>query len=179
MKLLPRVAALVIGLSSAGAIVPAADAADLSRGAELLAPFKQQLKLALAEGLAEGPVAAIDVCRIKAPAIGRGLAIDHIRVGRTSHRLRNPDNVAPGWAEPILQAWLEGENPEPRTVAIAEGREGYVEPIRLQPMCATCHGEFLAPDVREAIAAAYPEDRAIDFAVGDLRGLFWVEYPVD
>ena len=168
----------VIVLGVASATVVARDE-ETARGAELIAPFKQQLKLALSEGLARGPVAAIDICRLKAPAIARGLSHDAIRMGRTSHRLRNPDNIAPDWVAPILDEWLRDSHPEPRTVAIGDDREGYVEPIQLQPMCVVCHGEFLAADVSEAIAAAYPEDEATDFAVGDLRGAFWVEYPAE
>jgi hypothetical protein len=47
----------------------------------------------------------------------------------------------------------------------------------LQPLCVACHGKFLAPDVAAIIEEAYPEDQATGFEVGDLRGVFWVEYP--
>jgi hypothetical protein len=32
-------------------------------------------------------------------------------------------------------------------------------------------------DVRQALLQRYPEDRAIGYAEGDLRGWFWVEVP--
>jgi mono/diheme cytochrome c family protein len=43
-----------------------------------------------------------------------------------------------------------------------------------------CHGarEALGADVRDLLQAAYPHDRAVDFAEGDLRGWFWVELPL-
>lgn len=41
----------------------------LTRGAELLAPFKRDLQEALRLGLAEGPVEAIAACQLKAPEI--------------------------------------------------------------------------------------------------------------
>ena len=43
--------------------------------------------------------------------------------------------------------------------------------------CLACHGSEVSPEVREAIAARYPGDRATGFAVGDLRGALWVEVP--
>ena len=56
---------------------------------------------------------------------------------------------------------------------------GYVEPIRIQPLCLTCHGEALAPAVGARIRALYPEDAAAGFALGDLRGVWWVELPAE
>jgi hypothetical protein len=55
---------------------------------------------------------------------------------------------------------------------------GYVEPIGIKPLCLACHGEALAPDVAARIGELYPKDRATGFTEGDLRGVFWVEYPV-
>jgi hypothetical protein len=99
-------------------------------------------------------------------------------VGRASHRLRNPANVPPEWVAPILDAYVASSaDRAPRAVPLADGRWGYVEPILLQPPCLACHGETLAPDVASRIAALYPDDRATGFRVGDLRGVFWIEYP--
>ena len=54
---------------------------------------------------------------------------------------------------------------------------GYVEPIVMQPMCLTCHGESLAPEIAARISEVYPDDQATGFKVGDFRGVFWVEFP--
>ena len=77
-----------------------------------------------------------------------------------------------------MQAYVgQRGNWQPVSVPLANGRRGYVEPIVMQPLCLACHGETLAPEVAEQIAAEYPEDRATGFRVGDFRGVFWVEYP--
>jgi hypothetical protein len=150
------------------------------RGAELLVPFKMELKSALTAGMAEGPVAAISVCRDQAPQIAESLSTGEIRMGRTSHRLRNPENATPGWVTPVLDGYLDQTGSrKPRTVTIDQGREGYVEPILIQPVCLTCHGPALADDVAARIAELYPDDRAVGFREGDFRGVFWVEYPVE
>ncbi|MDH3586240.1 MAG: DUF3365 domain-containing protein [Gammaproteobacteria bacterium] len=152
--------------------------AELARGAELLAPFKKDLQQALKSGLAEGPAEAIQVCRVKAPGIANSLSVAGVRMGRTSHKLRNPDNTAPDWVSPIMQTFLDDPSSrEPLAVGLADNRWGYVEPIMLQPLCLTCHGSELAPGVAEQISELYPEDHAIGFEAGDLRGVFWLEFP--
>lgn len=169
--------AIIIALVFATSAIHAQDA-ELARGAELLAPFKQDLQMALKSGLAKGPAEAIQVCRVKAPEIATALSVDGIRMGRSSHRLRNPDNTAPDWLSPIMQVYLDDPaSREPRAVELADDRWGYVEPIMVQPLCLNCHGSKLAPDVAEQVAELYPEDRATGFEVGDLRGVFWLEFP--
>ena len=82
---------------------PVAEAVDpATRGAELLGPFKSDLKQALSSGMQEGPAAAIEVCSELAPGIADSLSVGGVRMGRSSHKLRNPDNVAPGWLEPVI-----------------------------------------------------------------------------
>ncbi len=151
---------------------------DTTTGADLLKPFKAQLKEALQAGMADGPISAIDVCAVTAPQIAASLSANGVRMGRTSHSLRNPDNVAPAWANEILQTYLEDPaQRRPVTVALGNSLMGHVEPVVAQPMCLVCHGSNLAPDIALAIDTAYPEDRARGFEAGDLRGIFWVEYP--
>lgn len=157
-----------------------AEETELARGAELLAPFKKNLQQALKSGLAEGPGEAIQVCRVKAPGIAEALSIDGVRVGRSSHKLRNPDNEAPEWVRPIMQAYLDDPTTRlPQAVELAGNLRGYVEPIVVQPLCLTCHGSELAPDIRTRITELYPDDRATGFEAGDLRGVFWLEYPAE
>jgi hypothetical protein len=151
---------------------------DPNRGAALLEPFKQNLKAALVQGLKQGPTEAIEACRTEAPRVSESLSVDGVIMGRSSQRLRNPANTAPDWVAPILASWASEEAPrKPATVELSEGREGYVEPITVQPLCLTCHGENLAPDLAARIADLYPDDQATGFAEGDFRGVFWVEYP--
>jgi len=151
---------------------------ELTRGAELLAPFKAELKATLSAGLAAGPDEAIGACRLRAPEIATAHSRDDVRVGRTSHRLRNPANVAPEWVAPILAEYVaEASARSPRAVPLSNGRTGYTEPILVQPLCLTCHGEDLAPAVAARIAELYPDDDAVGFRLDDLRGAFWVEFP--
>ncbi len=168
--------ALAIAALIAGAAL--AEENHLARGAELLAPFKRELQAALREGLAEGPSRAIGACRLRAPQIAESLSRDGVRVGRTSHRLRNPANASPEWVRPILDAYLaDSDDRASRVAQLNEGRAGYVEPIATKQLCLVCHGESLAPDLAQQIRELYPEDRAVGFREGELRGVFWVEFP--
>ena len=153
---------------------------DLAQGAELLAPLKAEMKQALMGGMKEGPVNAIGACKVQAPAITAALSVDGVEMGRSSHRLRNPANVAPDWADNILQAYLQEDSDRtPVVVPLPDDRLGYVEPIMLQTMCLACHGEVLSPEVAARIDKAYPDDQATGFEVGDLRGVYWVQFPAD
>ena len=161
-------------------LVTAATAQQMSqdRAAKTLMPFKKALKQALLDGLAKGPVEAISACQVHAPEIAEGLSHDGIRVGRTSHRLRNPENRSPDWVRPILEDYLANQSDRiPRSVPLPEGRTGYVEPIVMQSLCLTCHGDPLAENVSAEIKRLYPEDEAVGFEVGELRGVFWLELP--
>ena len=153
------------------------EAAPAAKGEALLQPFKQQLQQALKSGLANGPDAAIAACNEQAPQIAASLSADGVRLGRTSHRLRNPANAGPAWVRPILDAYAAApDEAVPRTVELDENLTGYVEPIMVQPMCLLCHGEQVAPGISARLQSLYPDDEATGYAAGDLRGVFWVEF---
>jgi len=149
-------------------------------GAEAVLPFKKSLKAALVAGLEQGPVKAISVCRVEAPKLAEKASTASAQVGRTSRKLRNPDNAPKPWMEPILDRYeSDPESREPAVVIIDEHTVGYVEPIYLQPLCVTCHGATLAPDLAAKIEELYPSDQAVGYAAGDLRGVFWAELARD
>lgn len=161
-------------------ISASAHCSELSGGAQIVSLYKQDLQKALRSGMSEGVMDAISACRIKAPKIAESLSKDGVRIGRASHRLRNPGNAPPDWVNPIMDAYIAmPADLEPRNVSLPENRSGYVEAIVLQPLCVACHGEALATEVAARINELYPEDRATGFRVGDLRGVFWVEYPTE
>lgn len=171
-------AALLAACSKPPAETATVDTVDpATRGTQLLAPFKSDLMKALSAGMQEGPAVAIEVCSEQAPGIAKSLSVDGVRMGRSSHKLRNPDNAPPEWLEPVIAAYASGAGEmQPRVVTLDDGRTGYAEPIIVQPMCLTCHGSELDAGVAEQIAALYPEDQATGFNAGDFRGVFWVEF---
>ncbi len=168
--------------SSSWSQVAAADL-DVSQEAQLeLALSAKQammgtlMKTLSTEMAANGPAGAIAVCKERAPEVADEVGAElGVRIGRTSFKLRNPQNSGPRWAQPLLE-----ERPtEPRFSASEGGALGVTLPILLQTKCLGCHGakDSLPAPIREALAELYPDDQATGFAAGDLRGWFWVEVP--
>lgn len=137
-----------------------------------------ELQTKLAKG---GPELALRVCHMRAQSTARESARrDGIVTGLTSDRLRNPHNVAPGWAARLVAS---------RAGARADAVEGYavdlgatvgiLQPITEGPVCAKCHGPIdrIDPDVREELARRYPADAAHGFRPGEVRGWFWAVVP--
>ncbi len=132
-----------------------------------------ELEAALDES---GPVGAISVCQERAPVIARETGEEHgVRIGRTSFKLRNPNNTPPSWAEPYVQEEVD----QKVLLTSSEGALGVLIPIRLKEPCMMCHGPdgFIAEEVHSAIDEHYPNDSATGFEPGELRGWFWVEVP--
>ena len=154
---------------------------EIARAQAVLMPMKKQLMRALEDALEDGgPVQALQVCRVQAPAIQRAVTGEGMELGRTSHRVRNPANAPRAWVKPFLAEYVSESlagagGAGPRAIRLPSGRIGYVEPIRVQAMCLACHGAKIAPPVAAQLKELYPDDEATGFAEGDFRGLFWVE----
>lgn len=147
-----------------------AQAARDALAKELLTTLTQEIA-------ARGPAGAISVCREAAPRLAIAISTrEGVQIGRTSDRLRNPSNVAPDWAAPALQT----KPGQPTYLQGPEGQLGALFPIRIQENCLVCHGaaNAIAPEVKAQLAALYTGDSATGYAVGDLRGWFWVAVPV-
>ncbi len=162
--------------SAAGAETNDADD-TMAAGAAALKPYKKALMAALKDGLTGGTTNAIQVCSTEAPELAERHSTPTTRLGRSSHRLRNPRNAPPAWLEQTLARYLEDPSTrEPVSLDLGGGARGYVEPIATQPLCLACHGPAPDPDLAAEISRLYPDDRATGFEVGDLRGVFWVEF---
>ena len=137
-----------------------------------------RLKKKLIEAIGtEGVGGAIVVCSEEAPRIAANVAQEHdVAIGRTSFRLRNPENTPPEWAKGLV-----AERIEESTFLSRGERLAALLPIRLQVPCLMCHGpaESLPPEVKDALDQHYPNDEATGFEQGQLRGWFWVEVPGD
>ncbi len=127
-------------------------------------------------GKSDGLVKAVAVCKEQAPTIAQAVSNEQrLRIGRTSFKLRNPANQPPEWA----REWVRDQAAEAKIAAHSDGRLGVLLPIFLKDQCVVCHGSStqIGEAVRAELTAHYPEDQAVGFAVGDLRGWFWIEVP--
>jgi hypothetical protein len=167
---------------------PASDVAWVDQSRQLTMQLGGQLKGELSQAIAEGgPVAAINVCYLRAPEIAAQLSqASGARVGRTALRVRNPSNAPDDLERSVLEQFAAdlGSGPVDRPLeAIFEIRRGdaverrYMRAIPTDALCLTCHGKTIAPELAAAIARDYPRDQATGFEQGQLRGAFSVVWP--
>lgn len=169
-----------VDMTAAPAPVTAAVArADLAIG-ELQGTLVGRLKGAMASG---GPAAAVSVCRDEAQQLTTAIAKKHdLAIGRTSHRLRNPANAPRPWAATTVAAHAGRKVADAQPVVLAfGGRVGVLRPIGTLDFCVTCHGprETVDAAIGSVLKTAYPQDQAVGFAPGDLRGWVWAEVTLD
>ena len=148
---------------------------------ELATALKTELKGAMQTG---GPVAAIGVCNTQAIPITQKVATEQgLVLSRVSLKNRNPGNLPNDWQTEVLLgfekqraagkdvnslAWSE-------TVDVdGEQQFRFMKAIPTGPVCLSCHGADLSPDVSRILAGLYPEDRATGYQEGDVRGAFVV-----
>lgn len=134
-----------------------------------------------------GPSAALAICADSAQLRTARHQLDGIHVRRIGTRVRNPAN-APDSLEQVILATFETAQAAGRTMTdttfVVPGPDGtaslrYLRAIRVQPQCLACHGPAAQLDssVRAVIAERYPDDKAVDYAAGDLRGAISVRLP--
>jgi hypothetical protein len=152
----------------------------IEQGNEAMQMLQSGLVKTLTNEIREGGVgSAIFVCRDEAPKIAAGVTEEtKIAVGRTSHRLRNPRNIPPAWAEAIVRQSAGGKMRAAESHVFDLGDTiAILKPINTMGLCTNCHGNTAEMDgeVKRALAKAYPNDQAVGFSVGDLRGWMWAE----
>ena len=143
--------------------------------------LKGELQAAMKEG---GPKQAITVCNVKAPEIADELSNPGVlSVGRTSHKLRNASNAPDDWEAQALQEFLTraSAGEDLKTMEKAELVESggqatyrYMKAIPTGEVCLTCHGANVEPELQAHIGTLYPQDQAIGFTLGMLRGAFTI-----
>ncbi|MBK9494935.1 MAG: DUF3365 domain-containing protein [Xanthomonadales bacterium] len=186
--------AIAVSLLMAGSVVSAQDAAnpEAANTAKAQAAIKdlgQSLRGALvAKMQSEGPVAAVNFCHDEAPLIASQVAERHqVQIGRTADRHRSPSNAPSEWQQSVLAGFAakvaEG-NPAAgittaRTVEVnGQARFRFAQSIPTEAPCLACHGDNVAAPIKAEIDKHYPNDSATGFKEGDLRGMFWVEFPM-
>jgi hypothetical protein len=162
---------------------PPVDSAALAKAVVAMEQL-DQMRISLAstlEGRTEEPTIETmkEVCKpvgMRAVAIGKE---NGWQVRQVASKYRNPDH-APANTQERQVIDLFSRHPEINGLwepAMAEQGAGlnYYRRINVEPSCLACHGTKAS---RPAfIKANYPDDKAFDFKVGDLRGMYAVYLP--
>ena len=171
------------GLSDVQAQAQDSDMLSQSRSISqaMLKELGQKLQSAMTEG---GAVNAIGVCNTQAPEIaGRVSAQNQVKLSRVGTRARNPVMGVPNdWQAKALAQFdaglARGDKPAEmefsETITKSDGSKEFhfAKPIVLQPMCMSCHGgpEQISPEVKSKLSELYPNDKAVSYQPGQLRG---------
>ena len=161
---------------------------DASRATtkEFMQTLKQELQAGMQEG---GPINAISVCNLSAPAIANTYSVSRgWDVGRTSLKVRNPANAPDAWERSVLESFEErktaGEDPAKMEYHEVVRQDGvkqlrYMKAIPTAQLCLACHGESVDSITRTRLEKLYPDDQALGYKAGDIRGAFSISQPLD
>ena len=152
---------------------------DIARA--MLKELGQTLQAAMANG---GPENAIGVCKTQAPEIAQNLSTKHqLQVARVGTRARNAVMGQPNEWQALALKQFEarlGNGDKPQDIEFVQLTKSgsydlelrYAKPIVMQAMCTACHGstEQITPSVKAKLEQMYPNDKAVDYKPGDLRG---------
>lgn len=126
-----------------------------------------------------GPVEAIKVCSVQAPAIAEQLTKDTgWTVKRVSLKARNNSTAQPDeWEQKVLQQFdsrqANGESAKKMAFAeIVDGQFRFMKAQGVEKLCLVCHGNTLNADVQDTLKLHYPKDMATDYSLGQIRGAF-------
>lgn len=131
------------------------------------------LQLAIAAG---GPVNAIEVCAVEAPAIAARLSEQTgWDVSRVSLKARNSNATPDSWETVILSQYDQrhrgGESgANMNTAEMVSGQFRYMQAQPAAPLCLTCHGTSISDDVKSVLQQRYPNDMATGYVEGQIRG---------
>lgn len=183
IPVIPLLALIAVPAAASGTSSP-----DVDQARSIIQSFAKELKGRLTSAMKEsGPIHAVSVCKVDAPRIAAGHAAESgWSVGRTSMKVRNPDNAPDAWERRILESFAERAAAGEDLMAIdhletvdVEGQPTlrYMKAIPMGEVCTTCHGADLDPGLAAKLDELYPEDQARGFQPGELRGAFTLARP--
>jgi len=144
---------------------------------------------ALSEKLTEqmklgGPAQAIPFCNVEALPLTQQLSDQYdVTIKRTSDKLRNPTNKPSLRELEIINNYHKLISEKKEIMPIVEvdnnNNKHYYAPILLKANCLACHGkvdEFVTVKTDSIIKLLYPNDKAIGYNEGDLRGIWSITF---
>ncbi len=128
---------------------------------------------------------AIRFCSVHGIALTSSVGVtNQVALRRVARLARNPQNRADANELAIIRQFEDdfkrGVTPKPVVFANKPDYFTYYAPLALNlPLCLNCHGTpgvDVKPDLLALIRKTYPADEAIGFKLGQLRGLWSVDF---
>lgn len=154
-------------------------------GQQISSAAQQRLGKQLIQAIEKGGhVQAVSYCRIKATSITDSIGQKfNAKVSRVSDQRRNPRNAANdqemAYISYYKQALKNNTDWEPIVITSNDSYTFYT-PILTQPLCLNCHGDPQSDIEEETLArlqSEYPQDQALGYGLGEIRGMWKIEWP--
>ncbi len=156
-----------------------------TKGTEIVRRMTDSLKSRLSKAIEqEGVGGAIEYCNVTAMPLTKRMSSHlYADISRISLKRRNPKNAPISELETqLLEAYQfgaeSGSDLEPN-VQILDTSILFTQPIFTNDMCLKCHGEKetdISTEHYDLIKKLYPEDSAIGYKKGELRGMWAVRF---
>jgi hypothetical protein len=129
-----------------------------------------------------GVLKAVSVCSDTAQVLTNNFGIQKgVYIRRVSFKNRNGNNYPDDFEKKVLSKFellyqnkeLNSETEHAEIVQEGEFKYlRYLKPILVQAECLNCHGSEneIVLEVKQFIAQEYPNDKAVGYLIGDLRG---------
>lgn len=157
---------------------------DLKNQADSIATVSQMILLQNVAGAIQkgGIDYAIEFCNIQAMPLTDSIA-DHLKVyiQRLSDKNRNPDNAIQTQMDSIAWEKMKSEKTD-FTKQDKNGEVYYYKPILIaMPTCIKCHGgkNDISESTQRIINQKYPNDKAVGYQMGDLRGMWKIKLTME
>lgn len=158
----------------------------LARGRKIASGAKVALKRELKQAIRDGGLEhAVTFCNTRAMEITDSISLaEQVILKRLAKKNRNPlneTNEEEGMIyKGFIMSWLSGVSPKALVSWDDQGRPVYFNPIMTEAACLNCHGsvgEEVSPGLAEKIAELYPDDKAVGFKLGEIRGMWSITFP--
>jgi hypothetical protein len=170
-------------LAIAAWTVAAQDPAWVGDARKVATSIPPKLVAVLTDEMAKGgPEGAIGVCKDVAPQLAKAASAETgWAIRRVSLKNRNPRAVPDAWERAVLEDFdrraAAGEAPatlEKAEIVVVAGKQEYryMRALPVQSLCLNCHGtpEQLTPADSQKLKELYPDDKAVGYKPGDIRG---------
>jgi hypothetical protein len=108
------------------------------------------------------------------------------KLKQTSLNIRNPSNAPDEWERKILESFKSNKLQKGKGIGEIQDTGNmkvyrYLKPLYVSKPCLECHGEKedIRPEISEFLEKRYPDDNALGYKEGSLRGGISMIIPLD
>ena len=131
----------------------------------------------------KGTLEALSFCDERAYPLTDSMSVAHnAKIKRVTDKPRNPNNLANAEELGYLNTFKTKLAANQEISPIVKATEDHVKfyyPIITNSMCLQCHGapkQDIKPEVTAKLAELYPNDKAINYTVDQIRGIWSISY---